>query len=74
LYSYRTTLIDLPVIILSTVCGTLSIGGANIFPPEWFELANQIVGALSIGVGVLNTVGTYFAWSKRAEAHRVSSL
>lgn len=74
LYSYRTTLIDLPVIILSTVCGTLSIGGANIFPSDWVESANQIVGSLSIGVGVLNTVGTYFAWSKRAEAHRVSSL
>ena len=74
LYSYRTTLIDLPVIILSTVCGTLSIGGANIFPTDWVEGANQVVGALSIGVGVLNTVGTYFAWSKRAEAHRVSSL
>ena len=74
LYSYRTTLIDLPVIILSTVCGTLSIGGANIFPTDWAETANQAVGALSIGVGVLNTVGTYFAWSKRAEAHRVSSL
>ena len=73
-YSYRTTLIDLPVIILSTVCGTLSIGGGNIFPPQWTEAANQIVGTLSIGIGVLNTVGTYFAWSKRAESHRVSSL
>lgn len=73
-YSYRTTLIDLPVIVLSTVCGTLSIGGGNIFPPQWTEAANQIVGTLSIGVGVLNTVGTYFAWSKRAESHRVSSL
>ena len=74
LYSYRTTLIDLPVIILSTVCGTLSIGGQNIFPPEWVDQANKGVGALQIGVGVLNTVGTYFGWSKRAEAHRVSSL
>ena len=74
LFAYRTTLIDLPVIILSTVCGTLSIGGQNIFPVDWVDIANKGVGALQIGVGVLNTIGTYFGWSKRAEAHRVSSL
>lgn len=74
LFAYRTTLIDLPVIILSTVCGTLSIGGQNIFPLDWVDIANKGVGALQIGVGVLNTIGTYFGWSKRAEAHRVSSL
>lgn len=62
------------MIILSTLCGTLSIGGGNIFPPDWVDTASKGVGALQLGVGVLNTVGTYFGWSKRAEAHRVSNL
>ncbi len=32
------------------------------------------VGALSLGIGLLNTVGTYFGWAKRSEAHRMVGL
>jgi hypothetical protein len=32
------------------------------------------LGLLSLLVSVLNTTGTYFAWAKRAEGHRISSI
>lgn len=74
LYSFRSTIIDLPVIILSTVAGALSIGSGQLFGEGNERGASVGIGTLSIIVGVLNTVGTYFSWSKRAEAHRISSI
>ena len=73
-YASLTTKIDLPVIILSTIAGTLSIGNDSIFGANNDKIANQIIGSVSILVGVLNTVASYFSWSKRAENHRVVSI
>jgi hypothetical protein len=74
LYSFRSTIIDLPVIVLSTIAGTLSIGSSQLFGEGNERGAAVGIGCLSLVVGVLNTIGTYFSWSKRAEAHRISSI
>ena len=71
-YSKRTTFIDLPVIILSTLIGATSIGSKGLFGES--ELAPVILGVISIFVSILNTVGTYFAWSRRSETHRISYI
>jgi hypothetical protein len=73
LYSQRRNFIDLPVIILSSVVGFLSVGSNSMFP-------NNSVGAsIGLGVGsllvsVLNTTGSYFQWAKKAEANRISAI
>lgn len=72
-FSKRTTFIDLPVIVLSTVAGTLSIGSNSIFGSAEAS-AGMWIGCLSIGVSVMNTIGTYFNWNKRAENHRICSI
>lgn len=71
-FSYRRSCIDLPVIVLSTVAGTLSIGSSGIFGDD--KYASMGIGCLSLLVGVLNTISTYFAFSKRAEGHRLCSI
>lgn len=71
-YSQFTTYIALPVIVLSTVNGFVSAAGGSIAPdPQALSVA---VGVVSMGVGVLNTLTTYFGWAKRAEAHRMVAL
>lgn len=71
-YSSFTTYIALPVIVLSTLNGFVSAAGGSIAnDPRALTLA---VGVVSVGVGVLNTLTSYFAWAKRAEAHRMVSL
>ncbi len=72
LYSNRSTFIDLPVIILSALIGGTSIGSKELFGDS--PAAPMILGLISIFVGILNTVGTYFSWSRRAEAHRISNI
>lgn len=71
-FSTRTTFIDMPVIILSTLIGAASIGSEDLFGDS--GLASKVLGILSIFVSILNTVGTYFSWSRRAEAHRISYI
>ena len=72
-YSYRRTFIDLPVIVISGITGFLSVGSTSMFQGN--EMSSSIaLGLMSLLVSILNTTGTYFGWSKRTEAHRLSSI
>lgn len=73
LYSLRRTFIDLPVIVISSVTGFLSVGSSAMFEGEQ-RTSSTLLGLASLFVGVLNTMGAYFGWSKRAEGHRISSI
>ena len=73
LYSQRRNFIDLPVIVLSSVVGFLSVGSTAMFE------GNETMASVGLGVGsllvsVLQTVNSYFQWSKRSEGHRISSI
>jgi len=69
------TVITLPVIVLSTIAGTASIGAQGLESGDAMgKFVNMAFGGLSLVVGVLNTVSSYFSWAKRAEAHRISSI
>lgn len=73
LYSHRKTLIEIPVIIISSITGFLSVGSTSMFAGQ--EQASSVsLGILSLMVSVFQTVGTYFGWAKRAEGHRISSI
>lgn len=73
LYSRRRNFIDLPVIVISSLTGFLSVGSSTMFVGEekWASIA---LGIASLFVSVLNTTGSYFGWSKRAEGHRIASI
>ena len=62
----------LPVIVLSGVNGFVSGIGQSL--PMDAGMLGIGVGALSLGIGLLNTVGTYFGWAKRSEAHRMVGI
>lgn len=71
-YSKFSTSIALPVIVMSTVAGSASIGSQTLFGDG--AAAPIVIGLISLTVGVLNTVSSYFGWAKRAEGHRISSI
>lgn len=71
-FSFHTNFIALPVIILSTVNGFLSGSSQTLFSnPQTSSIG---LGVVSLFTGVLSTIGSYFAWAKRTEAHRISSI
>jgi len=72
LYSTRSVWIDLPVIILGTLNGAVSMGSDSLFGNTQF--ASVGVGIVALLTAILSTIGSYFAWNRRAEGHRISAL
>lgn len=62
----------IPVIVLSTVAGTASIGAPSLFGGN--QYAGVGIGAISLLAGVMNTVAAYFSFAKKAEAHRIAGI
>ena len=56
--SKQNNYIQIPVIVLSTLCGTASVGSASLFGGS--SVAPTVIGLVSIGVGILNTLGNFF--------------
>jgi len=71
-FSRLTNFIALPVIILSTANGFLSGSSQLIFPDA--KVSSIGIGVASLFTGILSTIGSYFAWAKRTEAHKISSI
>lgn len=72
MYSTRRTFIDLPVIVGSGVIAFLNAGSQSMFEDP--RISSIALGIGSLVVGILNTMGTYFGWAKRAEGHRISAI
>lgn len=73
MYSHRKTFIEIPVIVVSSVTGFLSVGSTSMFAGQE-QISSVVLGVCSLIVSVFQTVGTYFGWARRAEGHRLSSI
>jgi len=73
-FSAKALCIDLPVIVISTLCGSLTLSAKSMFGEEFEDSALKIVGAFSLFSGILGTIQAYFSYSRRAENHRNSYL
>jgi len=72
IFTRRKTYIDLPVIVGSGAVAFLNAGSSSLFSDH--QLAATALGVGSLVIGILNTIGTYFGWAKRAEGHRMSGI
>lgn len=72
--SKYNTLVQVPVIVLSTLAGTASVGSSTLFGPGNSTTSGIAIGLVSIAVGILNTLGGFFNFAKRSEAHRIAHL
>ena len=70
-FSYASNFLAIPTIIFSTLSGSASIASNQFGDNKYIPLG---IGALSIMVGIISTINSYFSWAKRAENHRISAL
>ena len=63
--SKRNDAIQIPAIILASVTGFLA-ATSNLIP-------SVAIGAMSLIVGILNTVNSYYKFAQRSESHRITS-
>jgi hypothetical protein len=61
----RNDFIQIPTIILASVTGFLS-ATSTLVPPIG-------IGAMSLSVGILGTLNSYFKYSQRSESHKVTA-
>jgi hypothetical protein len=73
IFARRKTYIDLPVIVGSGAVAFLNAGSSSLFAGN-AQLAATALGVASLTIGIINTIGTYFGWAKRAEGHRMSAI
>jgi len=66
-YNTFSIYINIPVIVLSSIIGFLS-------PLVLFNEQSIMLGAMSVFVAILKTIDNYFDYTKRSEAHRLTSL
>ena len=64
----------IPIVILSTVIGTINVGMNSIFPANLLQVGNIIIGGLSIFTGILGTLQNFFKYAQLSEAHRNSAI
>ena len=62
----------IPSIVLSTLAGSASVGSQTMFDDA--KLSSISIGAISLLVGVLSTINSYFSWAKRTESHRLATI
>jgi len=67
-YNYKSNIINIPIIILSSVIGFVS--GVSVD----YDKMNIILGIASVFVGVIKSIDSYFQLGSRASSHRLGSL
>ena len=72
-YSGLNNRIAIPVIILSTLSGATSMSSSSLFGNDT-QTASIAIGLVCILTGILNTVSSFYAFSRKAEAHRIACL
>lgn len=60
---------SIPIIIMSTITGTLSVGMNSIVPEEWVHTAQIAVGGINIFTGIISTLQNFFHYAQLSEAH-----
>jgi len=73
-YSIQHNRLQIPMIILSTLVGAASVGSNSLFGPGNAVLSSMSLGAISIVVSILGLLNTHYAFSKRAEGHKLGSV
>jgi len=63
-------LYNIPVIVLSTLTGTVNFGIGSVVPEGFDQKYVQIgIGMVSIFIGILGTLSSYFRYAEKAEGH-----
>lgn len=64
----------IPIVVLSTLTGTVNIGMKSLFPNN-LETYGQIgIGGLGIFTGILGTLQNFFKYAQLSEAHRNAAI
>jgi hypothetical protein len=75
-FHMKNLLVNIPVIILSTLGGTANFAAQSLFENDenGKKYASFAIGGISIFAGMLTTIGNYLRYAQLEESHRVASI
>ena len=74
IFTRKNAMFVIPIIVLSTLTGTASVGLDSFVPVEFQKTAQGIVGGVSILTGIIGTVANFLRYAQGMEAHRSTGL
>jgi hypothetical protein len=73
-YTRLNAMFTIPIIVLSTLTGTASVGLDSFVPVDFQKNAQGIVGGVSILTGIIGTVANFLRYAQGMEAHRSAGV
>jgi hypothetical protein len=73
-YKYINYFYSFPVIVLSTLTGTLNVGLSGYVPEKYVTYAQAGIGAINIFTGILTTLQSYYGYAQLSESHNNACL
>jgi hypothetical protein len=65
---------SIPIIVLSTVTGTLSMSLNTILPADYVTTGQVAIGGVNIFTGIITTLQNFFKYAQQSETHLHSSI
>ncbi len=64
----------IPIVILSTLVGTINVGMNSLFPDNLVKYGQITIGGVGIFTGILGTLQNFFKYAQLSEAHRNAAI
>jgi len=76
LQSTKNLRMKIPMIVLSTLTGTASFGLGSFFGTDEYSktVAQMVIGSISILVGTIGTLDTFFLYAQSCEMHNTAAI
>jgi hypothetical protein len=76
LQSTKNLRMKIPMIVLSTLTGTASFGLGSFFGTDEYSktIAQMVIGSISILVGTIGTLDTFFQYAQSCEMHNTAAV
>jgi hypothetical protein len=76
LQSTKNLRMKIPMIVLSTLTGTASFGLGSFFGTDEYSktIAQMVIGSISILVGTIGTLDTFFQYAQSCEMHNTAAI
>jgi hypothetical protein len=68
-YENLNNRISVPVIIIGTIVGVLSVGINSLFPPDFIDTAQKILGGVNILMAIAGTIQNKYRFAQLSELH-----
>ena len=73
-YNNENLYFAIPIIVLSTLCGSANLAIQSYVPPSSQSMASMIIGVINLIAGIISTLQSFFRSAEKSAEHRNASV